>query len=230
MFASKIRTKAIVRYALVASRAEPQCGHGTLSLLLRGRALRVLLLLSVFGLAFRLGLLFLFGGLLLFFLLGRFRFRGLLLGLGVLFRLRRLFVLSWLGLFFLRRRFRRVLLFHRLRLLFVLRRLRLILLFRFGVFIRVLVLRVTGDRRSEQQEQRRGANDSEYFHECCLHYRESIRPALIAVRIRAHCNRNRLISVRSVPLTHLCAFGERNERLQKSSTTRAPPRLPLPRS
>src|ERR1700683_3098719 len=65
--------------------------------------------------------------------------------------------------------------------LFLLRRLGLLLLSwlggflvcrRLGRFFVVLFLRESRNRVSEKQEHGCSADNSEYFHECCLHYRE----------------------------------------------------------
>src|SRR5580658_4814729 len=115
-------------------------------------------------------LIFLFGllslGLLWLFLLRRFRF-FLLCRLGLLFLLLwfgffllrslwLLFLFLWFGLFLLRSRFS---LFLMLRWL--------------GALFLVLFLRERRNSRSEKQKHGRCADDSEYFHGCCLHYQNS---------------------------------------------------------
>src|SRR5271154_2888984 len=94
-------------------------------------------------------LIFLFGllslGLLLLFL---FRWFGFFL----LCSFWLLFLFLWFGLFLLRSRFSLFLMLRWLSALFL-----------------VLFLREGGNSRSEKQEHSRCADDSKYFHECCLH-------------------------------------------------------------
>src|ERR1700726_1760448 len=67
-----------------------------------------------------------------------------------------LFLFLWLGLFLFSSRFS----------LFF-------LLCWLGRFLVVLFLRERRNSRSEKQEQGRCADESEYFHACCLHYQNS---------------------------------------------------------
>ena len=76
---------------------------------------------------------------------------------------------------------------------------RLFIFLRFGALIVVFVLRIGRNRCCQHQKQRCGANDSYYFHECCLHYREFICTALIAWRVFVQ-RRARFISHRSFML------------------------------
>ena len=104
--------------------------------------------------------------LLLLFLLGGFGFfllRSLCLlflflrlGFFLLCRLRLLFLFLWFGFFLLRSRFSLFLMLCWLSALFL-----------------VLFLRERRNSRSEKQKQSRCADDSEYFHACCLHYQNS---------------------------------------------------------
>src|ERR1700733_12703904 len=88
-------------------------------------------------------------GLLLLFLLRGF-------GCFLLCRLGLLFLFLWFGLFLLRSRFCLFLMLRWLSALFL-----------------VLFLRERRNTRSEKQEHSRCADDSEYFHACCLHYQNS---------------------------------------------------------
>src|ERR1700722_10726388 len=87
-----------------------------------------------------------FGLLFLFLWLGLFLFCSLWL----------LFLFLWFGLFLLRSRFCLFLMLRWLSALFL-----------------VLFLRERRNTRSEKQEHSRCADDSEYFHACCLHYQNS---------------------------------------------------------
>jgi len=94
-------------------------------------------------------------------------------------RLLLLFLLCGLGLLLLL--FLLLLLTLRLLLLFLLCGLGLLLLlFRLGLLLVMLFLRERRNSHSENQEQSRSADDSKCFHECCLHYRESVRQTLVA--------------------------------------------------
>src|SRR5580658_7083168 len=88
-------------------------------------------------------------GLLLLFLFLRF-------GFFLLCRLWLLFLFLWFGLFLLRSRFSLFLVLRWLSALFL-----------------VLFLRERRNSRSEKQKHSRCADDSEYFHECCLHDQNS---------------------------------------------------------
>src|SRR5580704_14407737 len=94
----------------------------------------------------------------------------LLLALGLLLlvlflTLRLLLLLLWLRFLLLFLRFGFFLLCSRFSLFFLLGWL--------GRFLVVLFLRERRNRRSEKQEQGRCADESEYFHACCLHYQNS---------------------------------------------------------
>src|SRR5713101_592854 len=97
--------------------------------------------------------------------------------LAALFLLCRLGLLLWLfllGLLFLLGGLSRFLLLSWLRLLF--------LLCWLGLVFALLLLREGRNSRPQKQEQCCCADDSKCFHECRLHYREFMRPALAAWR------------------------------------------------
>src|ERR1700723_546932 len=97
-----------------------------------------------------------FGLLLLFLLRGFGCFLLWWLGLFLFCSLWLLFLFLWFGLFLLRSRFCLFLMLRWLSALFL-----------------VLFLRERRNTRSEKQEHSRCADDSEYFHACCLHYQNS---------------------------------------------------------
>src|ERR1700683_5414218 len=59
---------------------------------------------------------------------------------------------------------------------------RLFVLCRLGCFFVMLFLRESWNCGSEEQEHSCCANDSKYFHQCCLHYREFMRAPFFAGR------------------------------------------------
>src|ERR1700735_2877532 len=196
MLSAKIGAETVVRYASTASGAQPECRDRALSLLFGGSPLCMLsrCRLAVFFLILRLSLLLLLRWLSLFFLLCRrsgLRFMLRRLGLGLLFLLR------WLGCFLLCRFCLRL----------VLRRFGCLLLYRFGrfllrwlgcllfsglglffvlcrlrCFLVMVLLRERRNSGSQEQERGCGTDDSEYFHEWCLHYSEFVRPTLVVWR------------------------------------------------
>src|ERR1700723_2020016 len=83
-------------------------------------------------------------------------FLFLWLGLFLFCSLWLLFLFLWFGLFLLRSRFCLFLMLRWLSALFL-----------------VFFLREHRNTRSEKQEHSRCADDSEYFHACCLHYQNS---------------------------------------------------------
>src|SRR5271156_3729136 len=147
-------------------------------LIFRLSLLLVLCRLGLLLLLYRLSLGFLFLlrwlSLSLFFLLSRPSLLRWLFGLGF-------FPLCRLG-FFLLSGFGRLFLFSRLGLFLLSRLSGFLVRCRLGRFFVVLLLRERRNSGPEKQEHGCCTDDSNYFHECCLHYCELMCPALIAWR------------------------------------------------